>query len=105
MAARRRASAKSTSFSRINCMFTREDAQRLAEKILSYSTFPECSVSLNSTEECYMRFANNGITNAGFSERRNIVIASTREQKTGLIRVDEVDDASLRAAVKRSEEL
>src|ERR1700736_2487875 len=86
-------------------MYTREEAQKLSAKILSYSTFPECSVALNSTEESYTRFANNGITNAGFSERRNIVIASTRDLKTGLIRIDEVDDNSLRAAVKRSEEL
>src|SRR5947209_5669125 len=86
-------------------MLTREEAQRLAEKILGYSSFPECNVSLNATEESYTRFANNGITNAGFSERRSIVIASTREQKTGVIRVDDIDEASLRSAVKRSEEL
>ncbi len=86
-------------------MLTREEAQRLAGKVLSYSSFPECTVSLNETEESYTRFANNGITNAGFSERRSIVISSTREQKTGVIRIDEIEDAQLRAAVKRSEEL
>ena len=86
-------------------MLTRQEAQRLAGKVLSYSSFPECTVLIGATEECYTRFANNGITNAGFSERRSIVISSTREQKTGVIRIDEVNDAQLRAAVKRSEEL
>ncbi|MGI8742160.1 MAG: metallopeptidase TldD-related protein, partial [Bryobacteraceae bacterium] len=86
-------------------MFTRDEAQKLSEKILSYSTFPECTVSVNATEESYTRFANNGITNAGFSERRSIVINSTRDGKTGVIRVDETGDAELRAAVKRSEVL
>ncbi len=86
-------------------MLTREEAQRLAGKVLSYSSFPECTVFVGETEESYTRFANNGITNAGFSERRSIVINSTREQKTGVIRVDETDDDQLRAAVKRSEEL
>lgn len=42
-------------------MFTREEAQKLAGKILSYSTFPECTVSLASSEEVSVRFANNGI--------------------------------------------
>jgi predicted Zn-dependent protease len=86
-------------------MFTREEAQKLAAQILSYSTFPECTVTLNSAEECYTRFANNGITNAGLAERRTVVINSTRDGKSGLYRTGDVDVESLRAAVKRSEEL
>lgn len=86
-------------------MFNKEEARKLSEKILSYSTFPECTVSVNATEESYTRFANNGITNAGFSERRSIVINSTRDGRTGVIRADEIGDAELRAAVKRSETL
>src|SRR6266571_1857538 len=86
-------------------MFTRADAQRLAERILSYSKFPECRVSLSATEECYTRFANNGITNAGLSEKRLIVIESTRDGKTGLMRIGETGEDALRPAVKRSEEL
>ena len=62
-------------------------------------------MSVNAAEECYTRFANNGITNAGFAERRNILISSTRDGKTGVIRIDEIDDDALRAAVKRSEVL
>src|SRR5262249_7091093 len=86
-------------------MFTPADSRQLADKILSYSSFPECTVSLSATEESYTRFANNGITNAGLAERRLIVIESTRDGKTGVIRIDETGDNALRAAVKRSEEL
>jgi predicted Zn-dependent protease len=86
-------------------MFTRDDARKLADRIQAYSTFPECAVWLNATEEAYTRFANNGITNAGLAERRTIVIESTRDGKTGSIRIDETGDSALRAAVKRSEEL
>ena len=86
-------------------MFTREAARQLADKVLAYSTFPECAVWLNATEEAYTRFANNGITNAGLSERRSILIESTREGKTGSIRIDETEDNAVRAAVRRSEEL
>src|SRR5437867_5406708 len=86
-------------------MFTPADARQLTERVLSYSTFPECTVSLSATEESYTRFANNGITNAGLSERRLIVIESTRDGKTGVMRIGETGEDALRPAVKRSEEL
>jgi predicted Zn-dependent protease len=86
-------------------MFTRDQAQKLAEKILSYSTFPECAVTLGSSEDLNIRFANNGITTSGFTVERTLVISSTRDQKTGATRTDSIDDDALRAAVKRSEEL
>src|SRR5207237_7212404 len=104
-AARPRASAASTSSSRTDRMFTPEDSRQLADRILKYSSFPECTVSFSATEESYTRFANNGITNAGLSERRLIVIESTRDGKTGVIRIEETGDSAVRAAVKRSEEL
>ena len=43
-------------------MMTREEAQKLAQKILAMSTFEECQVSISSQEQAYTRFANNGIT-------------------------------------------
>lgn len=86
-------------------MFTRDQAQTLAKKILSYSTFPECSVTLSSSEDLNIRFAGNGITTSGFTIERSVSISSTRDQKTGFTRTDSTDDDALRAAVKRSEEL
>ena len=86
-------------------MLTQEQARKLAGKILSYSSFPECAVTLSDSEVLNVRFANNGITTSGFTVERSITIASTREAKTGRASTDQVDDASLRAAVKRSEEL
>ncbi len=86
-------------------MFTREEAQKLAEKILSFSTFPECSLMLSSSEDLNLRFARNGITTSGFTIERSVSISSTRDEKTGSTRTDQIDDDSLRAAVKRSEEL
>ncbi len=86
-------------------MLTRDQAQKLAERILSYSTFPECAVMLESSENLNLRFANNGITTSGFTVERSVVISSTREQKTGTTHTESIDDAALRAAVKRSEEL
>jgi len=86
-------------------MFTREQARKLAEKVLSFSTFPECSVMLSSSEEVNVRFANNGVTTSGFTVERSVAVSSTRDRKTGASTTTQIDDDSLRAVVKRSEEL
>ncbi len=86
-------------------MLTREQAQKLSEKILAFSKFPDCTVSISESEDVFIRFANNGVTTSGFTNKREFVISSTRDQKTGMAQVNDLDDASLKAAVARSEEL
>ena len=78
-------------------MFTRDEAQKLAQKVLGYSTFPECQVTVTATEQAYTRFANNGITTASLSLRHTVSIAVTRDGRTGSYAVDDLDDASLHA--------
>jgi predicted Zn-dependent protease len=86
-------------------MLTREQAQKLAEKVLSYSKFPECSVSVTSSEQAFTRFANNGITTAALVSRHSVTIRATREGRSGSIVVTDVSDSELQAAVRRAEEL
>ncbi len=86
-------------------MLTRDEAQKLSEKLIGLSTYPECSVSINETEQAYTRFANNGITTASFSRRHSASISVTRDGQTGSYSVNELDDDSLRKAVKKAEEL
>lgn len=86
-------------------MFTRTQAQQLLEKVLKFSTFPECSASVADSEQSFVRFANNGVTTAGFTVERTVTIQATRENKTGISQTTDLSDASLRAAVKRAEEL
>ena len=86
-------------------MFNKDQAHQLIGKVLKYSRLPECTVTLTETERVFVRFANNGITTSGFTSRRQVSIASTRDRKTGVIETSEIEDAALRAAVARSEEL
>jgi len=86
-------------------MFTREEAQKIARKVVGYSTFPECQVSVTASEQAYTRFANNGITTASLALRQNVSITVTREGKTGSYAADDLDDASLKDAVKKAEDL
>ena len=86
-------------------MFTKDEAQKLARKVMGLSTFADCQVTVAATEQAYTRFANNGITTAAFSLRQNISVAVTRDGRTGVYTADDMDDASLREAVKKAEEL
>jgi predicted Zn-dependent protease len=86
-------------------MITREEAQKLAQRVLALSTFPECHVTITSSEQAYTRFANNGITTAAFNLRHNLSIVVTREGRAGSTAVNDFDEASLKSAVKLAEEL
>ncbi len=86
-------------------MFTRDEAQKLAGKVVALSTFPECQVTVSATEQAYTRFANNGITTASLSTRQTVSISVTREGQTGSNGTDDLSDEALRAAVKKAEEL
>lgn len=86
-------------------MLTRDQAKQLTARILSYSTYPECSVSVTSSEQAFTRFANNGITTAALVNRHSVSIASTREGRSGRTVVNDLDDDALQLAVKQSEEL
>jgi predicted Zn-dependent protease len=86
-------------------MLTRDEAEKLAQKVLGLSTFPDCQLVISSSEQAYTRFANNGITTASFNRRHTVSITVTRDSKTGSTGVNDLDDASLKAAVKKAEEL
>ena len=86
-------------------MINRDEAQKLAQKVLALSSFPECQVTITSQEQAYTRFANNGITTGSFALRHNLSIVTTRDARTGSFATNDLDDDSLRAAVKKAEEL
>jgi predicted Zn-dependent protease len=86
-------------------MLTKEQAQKLTEKALSFSSFPECDISVNSSESAFIRFALNDVTTSGFTVEQSMSISSVRDGQSGSTRVDEFDDDSLREAVKRTERL
>jgi predicted Zn-dependent protease len=86
-------------------MLTKEQFQKLAEKAISFSTFPECSISLSSSESAFIRFALNGVTTSGFVANQSMGISVTREKKNGNTSVDTLEDAAIRDAVQRAEQI
>ena len=79
-------------------MLTKEQFQKLAEKAISFTSFPECGVSISSTENAFIRFALNGVTTSGFVANRSIGISVTKDKRSGNTSVDDFDDKSIRDA-------
>jgi predicted Zn-dependent protease len=86
-------------------MLTKEQFQKLAEKAISFSTFPECGVSLSSTENAFIRFALNGVTTSGFVANQSMGISVSKDKKSGNTSVDDFSDNAIRDAVARAEQI
>ncbi len=86
-------------------MLTPQQAKDLAKKVISFSTFPGCDVSITTTERASIRFALNGITTSGFTLEQSMSITAEKEGRSGTTSVDEFDEKSLQAAVKQAEAL
>ncbi len=86
-------------------MLTRDEAQQLTAKVIALSSYPECQVNISDSEQVYTRFANNGITTAAFSRRHSISVSVTRDGQTGSYAAADFDEASLKALVRKAEEL
>lgn len=85
--------------------WTKRDAKKLSDLILSLSKAPECEVALAETSRTHTRFAANEITTSGAARDLSISITSRGEGKSGTVRVNDVDPDALRKAVALSEEL
>jgi predicted Zn-dependent protease len=87
-------------------MPTRQEAKNLADKILSYAKLPECGVTINASENVFIRYANNGITTSGYTLDQSVSIDSTTEDKrSGSAVVSEWSDEALRKGVEQAEAL
>jgi predicted Zn-dependent protease len=86
-------------------MLTREQAKKLTEKALSFSSFPECEVGVTTSEDASIRFALNGVTTSGYTIDQTMSISSVKDGKVGSTSINEFDDKAIQAAVKRTEEL
>src|SRR5690349_8153196 len=86
-------------------ILTRDQAQALMKKVLSYSKADECEVNLNCTDAGNIRYAINSVSTSGYTSQNQLVVASAFGKKLGIATINEFDDASLEKVVRRSEEL
>lgn len=86
-------------------LLTRDQAQALLKKVLSYSKADECEVNLSGTEGGNIRYARNSVSTSGLVSQNQLIVSSAFGKKLGVATINEFDDASLEKVVRRAEEL
>ncbi|TFF38002.1 TldD/PmbA family protein [Mucilaginibacter psychrotolerans] len=86
-------------------IYTKEQAQALLKKVLSYSKADECEASLGGGDEGNVRYALNAVSTAGDVSSIGLSVTSVYGKKAGSASINEFDDAALERVVRRSEEL
>lgn len=86
-------------------IFSKEEARKIMEKALSFSTADACIITLNGSESGNIRYARNSVSTAGFQSNHSLAIQSSYGKKSGTATIDEFDDASLEKVVNRAQEL
>jgi predicted Zn-dependent protease len=86
-------------------ILTKDEAQALLKKVLSYSKADECEVNINGSDGGNIRYARNAVSTSGFVSQTQLVVSSAFGKKLGVATINEFDDASLEKVVRRSEEL
>lgn len=86
-------------------ILSKEEAQTILKKVLSFSKADECEVGLSGSEGGNIRYARNGVSTAGDISTLGLAVTSTYGKKSATSTIDQFDDKSLQTVVKRSEEL
>jgi len=86
-------------------ILTKDEAQALLKKVLSYSKADECEVNLNGNDRGNIRYARNEVTTSGRITQSTLAVSSAFGKKLGVATINEFDDASLEKVVRRAEEL
>ncbi len=86
-------------------ILSKEEAQAILKKVISYSKADFCEVGLNGSDGGNIRYARNAVSTAGQVSVMSLGVSSTFGKKTGSATINEFDDASLQKVVRRAEEL
>lgn len=86
-------------------ILTKEEAQALMKKVLSYSKADECEVNLYGSDGGNIRYARNSVSTSGGVSQNTLVVSLAYGKKSGVATINEFDDASLEKVVRRAEDL
>ena len=86
-------------------ILSKDEAQALLKKVLSYSTADECAVSLNGRTTGNIRYARNSVSTAGSQNSVSLTVESRFGKRSGIATCNEFDDATLKRCVQRAEEI
>src|SRR5688572_9482068 len=86
-------------------MLSETEARELTQKLLSYVKADDATVGVGSENYSHLRFAANAFTTSGARENIGVNVTVWVDKKRGSSSTNELDDASLRAAVAEAETL
>jgi predicted Zn-dependent protease len=87
-------------------MLSQQDAKNLIDQAIGYSKLPGCQIDLLSSEDAFVRYANNGITTSGYRVTQSLSISSVSEDKRhGNAVVNEFTAAAIKRGVEQAEAL
>jgi len=86
-------------------ILSKDEAQALLKKVLSYSTADECAVGLDGRTTGNIRYARNSVSTAGASDTVSLSVESRFGKRSGIATCNEFDEATLRRCVQRAEEI
>ena len=86
-------------------ILSKDEAQNILKKVLSFSTADECEANLNGRIGGNVRSARNTISTAGALDNVSLAVTSYFGKKSGVATCNEFDDATLRRCVQRAEEI
>jgi predicted Zn-dependent protease len=86
-------------------MLSKEEAKAILEKVVKMSKAETIEVNAGGNTTGNIRYARNTVTTSGRTSDLQLVVASSFGKRSGTTTINELDDASLEKAVRRSEEL
>ena len=86
-------------------ILSKDEAQTILKKVLSYSKADECTVTLRGRTSGNIRYARNNVSTAGATDNVSLVVESGFGKRSGVATCNEFDEATLRRCVQRAEEI
>ena len=85
-------------------ILNKEEAKKILEKVVGFSTADSCTVNLGGNEQGNIRYARNNVSTAGQESNISLAVTAAYGKKIGTATTNELDDESLRRVVKLAEE-
>ncbi|GAB3585110.1 TldD/PmbA family protein [Hymenobacter daeguensis] len=86
-------------------ILSKDEAQALLKKVLTYSTADECEASLRGRTTGNIRYARNSVSTAGAQDSVSLAVESRFGKRSGIATCNEFDDDTLKRCVQRAEEI
>ncbi|RTQ53714.1 TldD/PmbA family protein [Hymenobacter gummosus] len=86
-------------------ILSKDEAQTILKKVLSFSTADEAEANLNGSTRGNVRYARNTVTTAGGTDNISLAVQVWFGRRSGVATCNQFDDATLRRCVQRAEEI